>query len=171
MNKYILDTGFFIVIRHYYPETFPSFWNKLNETIKSQTILSVEQVRAELEGYRGEETHLDKWIKEHKDIFTNPSKEEQDIVQEIFSHQKFRTLITVKQRLSDKPVADPFIIAKAIHVQSNSDIATVVTSEQAAKKDNDGNIQGSYHIPDVCEHYHIKCISPLGFMKEQGWNF
>ena len=27
-NCYVMDTGFFHNVQHYYPETFPSFWRK-----------------------------------------------------------------------------------------------------------------------------------------------
>ncbi len=173
MNTYVLDTGFFIISRDYYPETFPSFWKKLNEAVSQEIISSVEQVRAELEQYKGEQEHLANWISNNRNIFTNPTPEEQNVVRGIFQNREFQTLISKKQTMKGNPVADPFVIAKAIANQS-----IVVTREKPAPTRKAGNkkkrkeeIQGAYKIPDICKHYNVECVLPQKFMEQQRWNF
>jgi hypothetical protein len=38
---YLFDTSSFIVIGHYYPQQFPSFWDKFNQAVNAGTIISV----------------------------------------------------------------------------------------------------------------------------------
>ena len=45
---YVLDTGFFVLSRDYYPDTFSSFWVELDKLIMSQDISSVDEVKDEI---------------------------------------------------------------------------------------------------------------------------
>jgi hypothetical protein len=67
-------------------------------------------------------------------------------------------MIRRKERLQGKPVADPFVIAKAKIVQG-----TVVTQE--LWKDN------SAKLPNVCDHFNIPCIDLENFMEKEDWTF
>lgn len=170
MTQYILDTGFFVLIRDYYPGTFPSFWEGIDSLVQANTISSVHMVREEIEDYGGEQEHLLSWVKKNKSIFTEPTSIEMEKVKDIFAEEPFQNLIDRKARLRHKPVADPFLIAKALVVK-----ATVVTKELPARKykDKDGNTQEppKIKIPDVCEHFSVPCISPREFMEAQDWKF
>ncbi len=163
---YVLDTGFFIRSREYYPETFPSFWKKLGYLVLSEKISSVVEVKKELEKYGGEQEHLLEWIKQNKNIFTKPNEKEQNNVRKVFSTNNFRNLINKRRILDGKPFADPFVIAKVMIEES-----TVITTEKFAKKDKKGKIQGSPKIPDVCIYFGVRCLTPQEFMKEQNWKF
>ena len=57
-----------------------------------------------------------------------------------------------------KPVADPFVIARA-----KISGACVVTQEK--KTDN------AAKIPNVCDHFGIRCINLEGFMEKESWKF
>lgn len=81
-----------------------------------------------------------------------------DFVSEIFKIQHFQTLISNKARLYGKPVADPFVIAKA------KAISGCVVSEERYK-------ENSAKIPNVCEHFKIPCISLEEFMEKENWRF
>ncbi len=164
---YVLDTGFFVRSRSYYPNTFHSFWEKLDELVISENISSVSQVKKEIESYRGEQEHMLEWITQNKKIFTQPNEEEQEAVRRIFAVPNFRSLIESRDMLVGKPCADPFVIAKAMTKEGGR----VVTSEKPAKKDKRENIQGSPKIPDVCSYFEIPCITPQQFMEEQKWTF
>ena len=163
---YILDTSFFVVSRSYYPETFNTFWEKMNNAVSSNLISSVGEVKAELNRYGGEQKYLIEWLKQHNRIFTNPTEKEQNNIREIFGIEEFRSLVGNKEILKGNPVADPFVIAKAMSVQG-----AVVTSEKPAEKDKTRKAQGPLKIPDVCKHFNIPCLSPREFMEEQKWKF
>ena len=154
--NYILDTGFFVILREYYPGTFPTFWEKMDQAVKDGYILSVNEVREEILRYRGAQKHLLKWLNDNKSIFADPSEEEQDNLREILSVRKFQTLIDKKSILRGRAVADPFLIAKAMSTPES----VLVTREKPAKKDKNGKIQGSLRIPDVCRHFRVEWASP-----------
>lgn len=154
---YVFDTSSFIVLSHYFPEQFPSFWGKFNEFVAGGNIISVREVYKELEG-RGSQLHLQNWIKENKGIFLRPNEEETSFVRRIFAITHFQNLVTSKQILKGTPAADPFVIASA-RIRN----ACVVTEEK--KKPN------SAKIPIVCEKFSIDCKNLEGFMKTEKWLF
>ena len=107
---YVFDSGPFInIFNHYYPEQFPSFWERFDEYIDNGTIVSVRAVRKELED-RGD--RLSDFVKQHN-IFTMPTNEETNFIATIFQNRHFEYLISEKARLIGKEVADPYVIAKA----------------------------------------------------------
>lgn len=163
---YILDTGFFIIIRDYYPNAFPAFWEKMDQAVGSNLISSVKEVKKELEQYGGKQEHLLKWIKDHEKIFTNPTSEELNKVRQIFEVPEFQNLIDKKKRLGGGPCADPFVIAKAM-----KENAVLISREKPAARNKKGELQGSVKIPDVCKNFNIVCLSPEKFMEKEGWIF
>lgn len=154
---YVFDTSAFIVISHYYPDRFPTFWEKLNEYISAGKIFSVREVFNEL-NTKASKPHLVEWIKNHNKIFIVPTHEEMNFVSTIFKVPHFRYLVGKKQQLKGTPVADPFVIASA-KIKS----ACIVTEE--SKKKN------ASRIPNICEHFDIECTNVEGFMEKEGWEF
>ena len=154
---YVMDTNFFVTCRSYYHENFPSFWEKMNEAVLVGKISSVKEAKTELENYRGEQDHLLDWIKRHKHIFTEPTLEDLDKIREILAIPKFQKLVKYQTLMQGKPVADPFVIAKAWET------GAVVVTEEHRKKEG--------KIPDVCEYFGVKCMNTEGFMKNEGWKF
>ena len=155
---YVFDTNSFIVLSHYYKDQFPSLWKKINKQVKANKIISVKEVFNEIESYESE-TDLKKWVKENKQIFQKMSKEESHIVADIFTkHPKFQNMVSQKARLKGKPVADPFIVAKAIHIQG-----TVVSEETFHKN--------GIKIPNLCKEKGITCLKLRGFMEKHNWKF
>ncbi len=154
---YIFDTGAFIVISHYFPERFPSFWTKLNDYVEKGSIISVREVYNELSNH-GNKPFLKNWLDKNKDIFRMPSEDEINFLSEIFQINHFRQLIGQEQILKGKPVADPFVIASA-----RINKGCVVTEESfkinAAK------------IPNVCQHFSIDCTNIEAFMEREKWTF
>lgn len=152
---YVFDSGPFInVFNHYYPENFPSFWEKFNQYVQDNRIVSVRAVKAEL---INREDVLSDFVKNH-DMFTMPTNEETAFVATIFENTHFTGIINQKARLLGREIADPYVIAKAKIMN-----ACVVTQEKyklnAAK------------IPNVCESFDIPCVSLEEFMKQEGWAF
>jgi hypothetical protein len=154
---YVFDTNSFIVLSHYFPERFPSFWTKLDELVLEGRMISVREVLNELSGM-GIKPHMHEWIQAHKAIFLPPSEEESMFVSAIFAVPHFQYLVNEKQRLKGTPVADPFVVASAKIKQG-----CVVTEED--KKPN------AAKIPNVCEHFGIDCTNLEGFMEHEGWIF
>ena len=99
-----------------------------------------------------------KWAKDNRNLFSTPSVDELQFVNEIFAVPHFQQLIEKKKILSGRPVADPFVIAKA-----KVEDACVVTEE--AYKEN------ASKIPNVCEHFDVECINLEDFMLKENWQF
>ena len=155
---YVFDTSSFIVLSHYYNDQFPSLWEKINNKTKSGEIISVKEVFNEIESY-GPETELKKWVRENKKIFQPMTKEESQTVSEIFDkHSRFKNMIDKKSRMQGRPVADPFIVAKAIYIKGS------VVSEETFQKN-------GVKIPNLCQVKNIPCFKLKEFMKAEGWRF
>lgn len=156
--KYIIDTNSLTAIfRHYYFERFPSFWEKFNELINNNSIVSVREARREIEELRRSDT-LEMWTKENTYFFADPTNEELSFITEIYSIQHFRYNLEKRKLLKGGAFADPFIIAKA-----NNYSATVVTQE--------ANKKNSAKIPNICEHFEIDCINLEGLLVNENWEF
>lgn len=154
---YVWDTSSFIVLSHYFPERFPSFWEQLNGCVKEGRILSVREVRKELDSDAAK-PHLTEWIQQNRHIFLSPSEQELEFVAEIFKVPRFQDLIRRRQRLRGTPVADPFVIALAKIRE-----ACVVTEE--TKKPHGAR------IPNACEHFDIDCTTLEGLMERERWRY
>lgn len=154
---YVFDSGPFIdLFRHYYPDQFPSLWNQFGSMIDSGAITSTRDVMNELVRHNDE---LSKWCNKHKGVFVTPSDEELNVVRDIFNVRHFQAIIRIQQRLKDKPVADPFVIARAKCLTGGCVVTTEKHKDNAAK------------IPNVCEHFQVDCTDLEGFMRREGWKF
>lgn len=99
-----------------------------------------------------------KWAKDNRKLFEEPSTEEMEFVGKIFSIKHFQLLIRKKEILNGKPVADPFVVAKA-KIENGIVITQEKLKENAAK------------IPNVCQHFKIEYMDLEGFMEREGWEF
>lgn len=154
---YVIDTNSFRVMSNYYPEIFPTFWERGESLVIAERLLSVREVLKELDA-QNPSTHLDEWCRHNDAIFSPPTSKEMQRVADILKVPHFRQLIGERQKLRGQPVADPFLVARGIERH-----ATVVTEEiskpNAAK------------IPNVCAHFSVRCISLQGLLAEEGWRF
>ena len=141
----------------YYPDQFPTFWEKFNKAVTVGKIISVREVDRELKSY-ARHPHLSDWVKDHSNIFLFPNAAEMRFVSQIFSVPHFQTLVRGKNRLIGRPCADPFIIAKAQFING------CVVTEESHKPNAAG-------IPNVCEHFGVDCTNLQGFMEREGWTF
>jgi pseudouridine-5'-phosphate glycosidase len=154
---YVLDTSAFIVVGHYFPDRFPSFWAHLAEVEAAGRLTSVSEVAKELDNMSTRE-HLARWLEAHPALFPTPSSAEMDFVARIFGVTEFQALVKEKDRLKGSPVADPFVIARAATIGG-----CVVTEERARP-----NI---VRIPTVCAHFGIDCVDIEGLMRREGWQY
>ena len=153
---YVFDSDALVdLFNNYYPNRFPSLWKNFNKAVDDGMIISVREVYKEISDYGDQ---LSGWSKKNKKLFHEPTYEETVFITEIFKITHFQFLIRKKERLLGKPVADPFIIAKA-----KLDNGCVITQE--SEKPN------AAKIPNVCKHFQIECTNLEGFMERENWVF
>ena len=144
------------MFRHYYPDRFPSLWERFDEMVKAENLVSVREVSRELEG-QGDS--LSTWVGDHASFFHSPTNEEMQFVAEIFKVRHFQTLIRQQERLQGKPVADPFVIAKAKIIIDGCVVTTEKRKYNAAQ------------ITNVCDHFKIPNMNLEDFMQKENWTF
>ncbi len=157
--KYVFDTSSLkILFNNFYPDNFPTLWNRFNKFVSQKRYFSVKEVRREFDYFYGME-YLIIWSKKHSYFFLKPDEYEDNFMSHIFTKKPhFRGLVKNKNILSGKPVADPFVIAKAKALKG-----CVVTEEKYK--------ENSAKIPNVCEYFNISCTNLKGFMKKEKWKF
>ena len=156
---YVFDTSAFITLKHFYPSAFPSLWTGLENLIGSGELISVREVLNELGNYNDVD-FIQQWAKDHKKIFTTPAQSELLLVQKVLAVPHFQALISGRALLKGTPVADPFVIAAAMALGEDG---SVVTQEQMKPN--------AAKIPNVCDHFKVKCVDLEKFMAAQKWTF
>lgn len=155
---YVFDNNTLSAIfRHYYVDRFPSFWNKFNQYIEDKKIISVKEVRRELEELNRADS-LQNWIKLHTDFFEDPNLEELKFITEIYKIQHFQQNLERKKLIKGGAFADPFLIAKA--KIKNYILVTQEKEQPHAVK-----------IPNICKNFDINCIDLEGFLIKENWSF
>lgn len=158
MNKYVFDSDVLIdLFTNFYHSRFPSLWNNFDDLVNQDRLLSVREVKNELNSYHKNDS-LKKWINRNNNIFKQPDEIEMVFIKKIFAIRHFQAIIRKKSILNGKPVADPFLIAKAKAIDG-----FVVTQEKF--KDNGAK------IPNICKYFNIKYINLEGFMEKEEWKF
>jgi hypothetical protein len=157
---YVFDTGPFIhLFKSYYQDRFPTLWDSFHDMISKKKIISVRETQHELLKYEGEKDPAGEWAKNNLSVFHPPTEQETIFIGQIFENGDFQNLLGKKQLLSGRPVADPFVIAKA-KCTPNSCVVTLEKYKPDAPK-----------IPNVCEYFNIDCIDLEEFMKRENWTF
>lgn len=155
---YVFDSDSLInLFKHYYREQFPSLWEKFDVLIEEGDILSVREVFNEISE---RDDHLSKWAKSNKSLFPEPNNSEMAHVASIFSVSHFQAIVRKQEILKGKPVADPFVIAKAWAFGNNG----CVVSEEYKKPN-------ASKIPNICERFGVNCVNLEKFMKLESWKF
>lgn len=156
MNIYVFDSGPLIdLFRHYYPERFPTLWAKFDKLVEDNRLFSVREVSNEVGARDGS---LSDWTKQHKELFEIPVLDELIIVSDIFKIPHFQQVIRKQERLEGKPVADPFVVAKAKTLN-----AVVVTTEKYS--------ENAAKLPNICLKLGVKFLNLEEFMKIEKWSF
>ena len=151
--KYVIDSNILIDMKHFYPQIFTSFWNKMNELIASNEMISVKEAYNEL---TSRNDFISKWAEENELIFATPNADEYTTVTEIMT--KHKELVKNESINGGRAVADPFLIAKA--KATNSILITNETLTPNAHK-----------IPNICDEYKIRVMNLEEFMSNEGWQF
>jgi len=144
------------LFRNYYRSRFPTLWELFDDLVERGEIISTREVLREIED--GVVESLTNWAKDHRSLFTVPTAAEGAFVAGIYRVQHFQQNIEQQKIHQGGKNADPFVIAKAA-VEG----ATVVTMEKLRPN--------AVRIPNICEHFHIPCLTLEDFMAEEGWEF
>jgi len=80
---YVLDTNSFRVFGNYYPESFPSFWDQVEQLAVDGMLVSCSEVAKEL-NLQSSAEHLIDWVESHPQLFPDPTEAEMEYVAEIF---------------------------------------------------------------------------------------
>ena len=166
--QYVIDTSILVEIsERYYPEVFPSLWNKIYDLIDDETIVSLVEVQNELD--RG------KFSKEWSLIHSNSGKKffkdfeedemlgltqiiELDVYTEKFKDKNNQvTTLENEWGIYGDAVADPLLICHGLYHES-----TVVTMENPNK---------GHNIPHVCYELDVRCIGLKEFLMENDFKF
>lgn len=153
ITVYVFDSNVFISLGLYYPKRFPTIWEAVDSLAASGDLVSVREVRRELETSCSSE-HMLEWVNQHRSIFHIPTNEECQIVSEIFKKNQYLGFVKRKNLLKGMPVADPFIIAAA-KVKG----FCVVTQES--------NKFTGARIPTACRDFDVDCIDLEGFLERE----
>lgn len=157
---YVFDTSSLSVLfNNFYESRFPKLWKLFDALVEQGRLVSVREVATEIRQIRPG-NRLTKWVKANSHVFQQPTREELEYVKSIFKFKggHFQALVEEKKRLTGRPVADPFVIAKA-----NALKASVVTQETLK--------ENAAKIPNVCQHVGVDCINLEEFMEREGWSF
>lgn len=155
---YILDTNVLCAIfRHYFFDSFPTFWTKFDDLVSSGEIYSVREVFNEIKAADRDDI-LENWARKHRDFFKDPTPEELRFITEIFNVPHFRQNLARKRLLHGGAYADPFIIAKA-----KIENAAVITQEKFKPN--------GTQIPAICKRFDIPYLDLEGFLKKENWVF
>ena len=159
MKLYVFDSSALMhLFDYYYESRFPTLWDRFYYSVNIGQIISVREVRNEIGGHHNKERRINQWAKQNATLFTTPTYEEMQFVQEIFKIEHFQIIISRKNLLLGRPVADPFVIAKAKIIDG-----TVVTNE--------ANRPNGAKIPNICERFNVKCVDLEKFMEIEKWSF
>ena len=151
---YILDTNIIRTLLKFYPKKgkrYEEVWNKIDEKIRDDEFISVDECYSELEKQFSDKTEQYQWFHGHKDMFKNPDDKESVIICKLLMNPKMRETVHQKNILENRPSADVYIVAKAKALD-----ATVVTNENYKPH--------SAQLPNLCEELGVSCISYDDFM-------
>ncbi|MCI0667823.1 MAG: DUF4411 family protein [Methylococcaceae bacterium] len=98
-------------------------------------------------------------VKKTRRVFVTQASAELDVVREIFNIEHFQAMIRTKERLQGKPVADPFVTARAKCLENGCVVTSENHNPDAAK------------VPNVCEHFKVDRTDLEGFMERENWSF
>ena len=158
MPEFWLDTNSLIEPKNgpYAFDIAPGFWKFLEEKISEGIIVSSVTVYSELEDY-GVEDDLLQWSKQQKDVglFVDPDPMVQAVFREIADY--VNSTYPQYQASEFLNAADPWIIAHAKTYGGR--VVTFETTAPNAKKPK---------IPDVADHFDVKCLNIYRMVRELG---
>lgn len=165
VKQLILDTSTISqIFLAFHPLLLPTLWEYFDRLISSGYAVSVEAVRAELQGLgrvAGAVAYLENL---NRQFFAPPTQDEQNLVEEMTADN---ALASASNRWRSKTTrglvdADPYLIAKGLAATLPSVVVTE-ESQDLTKRD---------RIFYVCHYYGLECINHQQMMVDRlGWRF
>lgn len=165
-EKFLIDANSFITASRlfYAKDLVPSFWPTFENSLKQDNVALLDVVKEEI--LKGED-FLAEWIKSLDDILII-KRDDGKVVEK---YQAVMEYIHTGGYYNDKAlkiwsdfnVADPWLIAAAAAYGY-----TIVTFEQSAGVITLRNPSGKPKIPDVANHFKVKCGDLYYYMRVQG---
>ncbi len=140
--------------RYYPPDILPSLWESIEQTIKSNRLISPVEVKLELER---KDDDLHEWISNRDSMF----REVTDGIQERIASIVNQFPNFIPDRSPDGIWADPYVIALAGETNS-----IVVTGEKKAPSN-----ARKLKIPNICDFLNIEWIALLEMIRREQWKF
>ena len=156
---YVVDTSSFIDLYQYYDRgVFPSLWQEFEALVERRMLVSVIQVKDELQRAKYGDLASD-WAQQPsvRELFTSPTVEEMEFLRSELAASRFREVVPDHLRSTDEK-ADIYLIARA-RVSGG-----IVVTEERYKP------QG-IKIPTFCKDFSIDCVNLLGMMQRENWRF
>ncbi|SDS14170.1 protein of unknown function [Maribacter dokdonensis] len=162
MNKYILDSNFFIQAhRSIYPlDVVQSFWLKIKSLSQAGIITSIDKVKKEIFDNSSHEDELKLWCDSNlsNEFFINTDTVLENYISIVnwtnsMSHHYTSNAI---QEFLETDLADPWLIAFAM-----SNNWTIVTYEKSQPER-----KNRIKIPEVCNHFNIRYINTMQMFRE-----
>lgn len=152
-NLYCLDTSAIVESwwRLYPPDSFPSFWEKLDEAIDYGQFITPAIVLDEL---KRKDDDIYEWARRHQGFFIPLGAELQSVQTDIINRFPRLTM-----QVKNRSLADPWVIALAQIKQ-----CPVVSMENPGSNNKP-------RIPDVCRHLGIGHIYVVDLIRDLGWKF
>ena len=144
------------MFRNYFPARFPTLWQRFDALVADGNVVSTREALREIQ--IGPEGPCLNWCEGNRPLFATPTAAEAGHVAQIFAVPHFQQNIEMQKILNGGLNADPFVIARAM-AEGKAVVTMEVRKPQAAK------------IPNICEHFGVRCLSLESFMEEQGWAF
>ena len=171
-NLYIIDSSSLIEIKRRYPRrTLPGIWDDLNALCLADQLVAPVEVKNEI---LQRDDELKKWIEDHDKIFW-----ENDFP----ILEKTREVLAIFPEMSDfnsqnNAQADPFLIGLAMVLTDRTQHRfekreVIVVSEELSDLEKNSKLPFSQikKIPDVCNHFELKCINHMEMFKLEGFRF
>ncbi len=154
MNKYCLDTNFFIEgwNKYYSPDFCRNYWEIVAELGSLGIVFIPEKVKSEIDKV---DDKLKEWLKNKKFLVRGIDENVQKCIKEIYAKDPSHLRLVDNTR--NRSIADPWVIAHAL-----SENAIVVTKEEKVTNPASNRIK----IPNVCDNMGIRWIDDFSFIRE-----
>lgn len=160
-NFYIIDSCSLVDLNRHNPlDVFPSLWSKIGELINSGMMISHIEVFNEVSQ---QDDNLCKWLKKYKNMFSNFSEKQAEIVKQIL--KKYPSFVKTDKRYD----ADPWLIALAKEIKDSPQktlftIKRLIVTEESLR----GN---KIKIPFICNDFGVECINRVEMFRQENWKF
>jgi hypothetical protein len=154
---YVFDTSPLLALfKNYYPNTFKTLWANFHTLVDDGSLVSTREALREIEDGSGDACAA--WAKANPHLFATPTAAEGAFVARIYGVAHFQQNIEQQKLYKGGKNADPFVIARAA-VENRTVVTMELVKPNAAK------------IPNICQHFGVKCLTLERFMEEEGWRF